>query len=117
LNLFYIFEEVVINYQKGEIESPSLVSVNWWNLFGLTLCSKCGFEIVWSNPSEGARWHSRMEMATWHEDHDDGVNTCDDQALDFGKEREKQNKLKEKVISIGLFCFRWSKHYRECGHI
>jgi hypothetical protein len=28
LNLFYIFEEVVINYQKGEIESPSLVSVN-----------------------------------------------------------------------------------------
>jgi hypothetical protein len=34
------------------------------------------------------------------------VNTCDDQASDFGKEeREKQNRLKAKVISIGPFCF------------
>jgi hypothetical protein len=34
------------------------------------------------------------------------VNTCDDQALDFGKEeREKQNRLKAKVISTGQFYF------------
>jgi hypothetical protein len=34
------------------------------------------------------------------------VNTCDDQALDFGKEeREKQNMLKAKVISTGPFYF------------
>jgi hypothetical protein len=34
------------------------------------------------------------------------VNTCDDQAPDFGKEeREKQNGLKAKVISIRPFCF------------
>jgi hypothetical protein len=35
------------------------------------------------------------------------VWTCDDdQAMDFGKEeREKQNGHKEKVISIGPFCF------------
>jgi hypothetical protein len=34
------------------------------------------------------------------------VWTCDDQALDFGKEeREKQNGLKAKMISIGSFCF------------
>jgi hypothetical protein len=34
------------------------------------------------------------------------VNTCDDQALDFGKEeREKQNGLKAKMISIRPFCF------------
>jgi hypothetical protein len=28
LNLFHIFVEVVINYQKGEIKSPSLVLDN-----------------------------------------------------------------------------------------
>jgi hypothetical protein len=34
------------------------------------------------------------------------VNTCDDQAPDFGKEeREKQNGLKANMISIGPFCF------------
>jgi tetraacyldisaccharide-1-P 4'-kinase len=34
------------------------------------------------------------------------VNTCDDQAPDFRKEeREKQNRVKVKVISIGSFCF------------
>ena len=48
-----------------------------------------------------------MEMATCNEDHDDGVKTCDDQALGLGKEeREKQNGFKAKVISIGPFCFR-----------
>jgi hypothetical protein len=31
----YLCEKVVINYQKGGIESPSLVLDNWWNL-GLT---------------------------------------------------------------------------------
>ena len=65
-------------HQKSKfllVESPNLVLVNWWNLFVLTLCSKCGFEIGWSNSSEGARWHSWMEMTTWNEDHGDGVNT------------------------------------------
>ena len=34
------------------------------------------------------------------------VDSCDDQAPDFGKEeREKQNGLKAKVISIWPFCF------------
>ena len=41
LILIHIFVEVVINYQKGEIESPSLVLDNWWNLVGLIFASKC----------------------------------------------------------------------------
>jgi len=32
----YLCEKVVINYKKGEIESPSLVLDNWWNLSVLT---------------------------------------------------------------------------------
>ena len=43
------------------------------------------------------------------------VWTCDDdQALDFGKEeREKQNGLKAKVISIGLFFVFGDQHTLE----
>ena len=106
LNLFHIFVEVVINYQKWEIKSPSLVLANWWNLFRLTLCSKCGFEIGWSNPSDGAKWHSWMEMATWNEDHGGGVDMWWWSSSGLGKEeREKQNGLKAKVYVIGPFCF------------
>ena len=39
-------------------------------------------------------------------------------APELGKEeREKQNGLKAKVISVEPFCFWWSRHYRECDHI
>ena len=39
-------------------------------------------------------------------DHDGGDGHGDDQVLGLGKEeREKQNGLKAKVISIGPFCF------------
>ena len=46
------------------------------------------------------RWPHEMKIMVM-------VWTCDDdQAPDFGKEeREKQNGLKAKVISIGPFCF------------
>jgi hypothetical protein len=44
------------------------------------------------------------------------VNTCDDQALDFEKEeREKQNELKAKVISIVPFFV--IKTPNVCDHI
>ena len=50
--------------------------------------------------THGWRWPHEMEIMAM-------VWTCDDdQASDFGKEeREKQNGLKAKVISIGPFCF------------
>ena len=40
------------------------------------------------------------------EDHKDGGNSHGDQVFGLGKEeREKQNGLKAKVITIRLFCF------------
>jgi hypothetical protein len=53
----YLCEKVVINYQKGEIESPSLVLDNWWNLC-TNLCHEMWYEQGWCNPSDWARWHS-----------------------------------------------------------
>jgi len=104
--------------KKREIESPSLILVNWWNLFGLTLYSKCGFEIGWSNPSEGARWHSWKEMATWNEVHGGGVDMWWWSSSGGWKRRKRKTKWAQgKGIIIGPFCFWWSRHYTECDHI
>jgi hypothetical protein len=61
--------------------------------------------------THGWRWPHEMKIIVM-------VWTCDgDHAPDFGKEeREKQNRLKAKVISIGLFCFG-DQYTIECDHI
>ena len=49
---------------------------------------------VSTNPSGGA-----------NEDHVDGGDGRDDQVLSLEKKKEKNKKLKAKVISIGALCF------------
>jgi hypothetical protein len=67
---------------------------------------KCGLEIGWSNPSDGDKWHSWMEMATWIEVHGDGVDLWWWSSSRLGKEeREKQNRYKAKVYLIRAIFF------------
>jgi hypothetical protein len=64
--------------KKGEIESPSLVLDNWWNL-STNLCHEIWYEMV---------------MITWN----DEMATCDDdQVLNLEKKKEKQNPMEIKA--------------------
>ena len=51
----YLCKWVVINYQKGEIESPSLILDNWWNL-STNLCHQVWIWARLVHASNGARW-------------------------------------------------------------
>ena len=65
--------------KKGQIESPSLVLDNWWNL-GLT------FDLsVW------IRWGSPIQVVKLDDGHGEGDGHRRDDQVTFGKEkREKQ---------------------------
>ena len=101
LILIHIFVKVLSSItKKGEIESSSLVLVNWWNPFGLTLCSKCEIEIGWSKPSDGA-----IEV------HGDGVGHVMMIKLWTSKRRKRKIKWAQgKGICDRAILFWWSRH-------
>jgi hypothetical protein len=93
--------------KKGKIESSTLALVNWWNPFGLTLCSKCEIEIGWSKPSDGARWSPWCWRWTC-DDGDDHMKWWDVMMIKLWTWKRRKGKTKwaqGKGIFKGLFYF------------
>jgi hypothetical protein len=88
-------------------ESSSLVLDNWWNISGLTICSKCVNEIGWSKSKMELDGTQVMEMATrWWSS-----------AQTWKRRKRKTKWAQGKGIKARAILFCPSRHNRVCDWV